>query len=153
HNFLRLPAPGHVTLPIFGRSFEIALLPVKSYTFSRTDVLSNQLTRVLFGKLPFRAAHYRDGLLWIAGTTDLLTGDAIGLSAAGVYRRTLPLIDAWALAGSSASARTLKDPAESGTFTATELIPPPLVGQIVAASCAFPGAFAPVELKYVSGRD
>src|SRR5262249_50212770 len=113
-------------------------------TFSRTDVLSSQLARVLFGDAKFQDAPYRQDLFWIAGATDLLTGDAIGLTAKGVFRRTLPLIDATSLAANAASARLPQDAAKRDPiFDETQLEPAPSIAQVVAASCAFPARSRP----------
>jgi predicted acylesterase/phospholipase RssA len=140
HNLLRLPIPGRITIPAFGRSWLVPLLPFRS-SFSRTDVLAEQLDRVLFNKASLHDVQNRKGPMWIIATTDLLSGDAVGISPSGLYRRALPVTKDTESLGYVP--RVFKPPSfEQSALQSVS------VSRVVAASCAFPGAFAPVSFEY-----
>ena len=150
-NLPRLPCPGH--LPII----DIDLLWFCSH--SRIDAQSNLLDRVLFnGK---RVDGLRsDRLLgdggwwtkppwWVIGATDLVHGEAIGISADGLFRRA----HATPFRGRHRD-QLRRDPSATmfHDLSLQTAFGNKRVAELVAISGAFPGAFGATDFEYVSGR-
>lgn len=148
-NLLRLPCPGHVPL--------VDMEVLWWCAHSRVDVQANLLDRVLFdGK---RVTHLerdrqRDGdwwtkpPWWVIGVTDLLRGEAIGISADGVFRR------AHATPGRGLHREQLHRDPSSVRFhnvSSARDIRDRRVAELVTMSGAFPGAFGSSDLEIVGG--
>lgn len=148
HNFVRLPFPAGVGVSAFGRYWQLELMPF-GYEFSRSSVLERQLDRVLFGGSRLVADARDQDPLWIIGATDLLTGDAIGITRYGVYRQAVPAVETQVAEG---YLPRLHSESVFDRFL-TSSLEPDSVSHMVAASSAFPGAFPDLPVRYREQKD
>ncbi|HLM55276.1 MAG TPA: patatin-like phospholipase family protein [Pyrinomonadaceae bacterium] len=151
-NALRLPFPGQ--LPGTG----IKLLPLGSFSFSRTDVQANLLERTLLsdvklGDIP-RA---EGGPRLMVCATDLFSGDLYGFGGEHILRRHVPQAGQKrrfeTVAAAEASQRAASPAGELMELAAGERLRGVPLSRIVAASGAFPGVLnaVPEEMPAPAG--
>jgi Patatin-like phospholipase len=149
-NLLRLPCPAHVPV------IDTDLLWFCSH--SRIGAQADLLDRVLFnGKRVSDLQHdweeredwWTKPPLWLIGASDLLRGEAIGISAFGVVRR------AQATPGRGLHREALRREPSSALFHDLSSWPgldDRGVSELVAVSGAFPGAFGSTDFQFVDGK-
>jgi predicted acylesterase/phospholipase RssA len=134
-NLIRLPTPGEVK--------GVKLVPFGN--FGRLDVFTNLLDRVLFDGKSFSQGPLTLVPRWMICTTDLRSGNAVGLTTAGIVRLATerPLV---APKGSMHHSTPRFEKFHSS-------VSPNRIAALVAASGAFPGAFNSMTLHYNSEPD
>jgi len=137
-NAIRLP------WPVVLRGHSYSLLP----PLSRSDAHTNELTRVLLGDLTFERLHDLRGPALVIGTTDLISGQALGIVYNGVFRSFLPELSD-SLSYGYSPRRDSNTPSDFVATSPTTFPGSERLARVVAASAALPVVFNAVNATLV----